>query len=417
MPQVEITAMTFGPFGIGRTDGRTVMVPGAAPGDVLEVAIIAERRDYAIAAIERIVARGPARRTPPCPYLPRCGGCDWQQIAYRDQTRLKGEAIARELGRALGIELDPAAMVEPAPAEFGYRSRVRLKVGRGGALGFHAAGTNQLVEVEACMLAEAGLRMPSALARALARDLDEIEAVSAGGGREVLVGYLRRPAARQQIDRARRVMESDAAVAGVVLRWSGGRETLGEIEVEIEIEPGLAIRADADLFSQVNRAQNSKLVARAMEMARPAPGMALLDLFCGAGNLSLPAARRGARVNAVDSDALAVAAATRNAARLGLGGTQFVAMRAHEMAAFLARAGSRPDAVILDPPRTGAAALMEPVARLRPARVIYVSCEVTTMARDLRVLGAHGYSVERVDAFDFFPNTHHAEIMSCSVLT
>jgi 23S rRNA (uracil1939-C5)-methyltransferase len=233
----------------------------------------------------------------------------------------------------------------------------------------------------------------------------------------VLVGYLRRPAARQQIDRARRVMESDAAVAGVVLRWAGGRETLGEIEVEIEIEPGIAIRADADLFSQVNRAQNRKLVARAMEMARPASGMTLLDLFCGAGNLSLPAARRGARVNAVDSDALAVAAATRNAARLGLGGTQFLAMRAHEMAAFLARAGSRPDVVILDPPRTGAAALMEPVARLRPGRVIYVSCEATTMARDLRVLGAHGYSVERVDAFDFFPNTHHAEIMSCSVLT
>ncbi len=417
MPQVEIDAMTFGPFGIGRADGRTVMVPNAAPGDVLEVAIVAERRDYAIAEIRQVVARGAARRDPPCPYLPRCGGCDWQQIAYHDQTRLKGEVIARELGRALGITLDPAAIVEPAPAEFGYRARVRLKVGRGGALGFHAAGTNQLVEVEACMLAEHGLAMPSALAGALARDLDEIEAVAAGGGRAVLVGYLRRPAARQQIDRARRVMETDHAIAGVVLRWAGGRETLGAIEVEVEVEPGLAMRVDADLFSQVNRAQNLKLVARAIEMARPAAGIALLDLFCGAGNLSLPAARRGARVIAVDSDALAVAAAARNAARLGLGDTQFVAMKAHEMAAFLSRAGSHPDTVILDPPRTGAAALMEPVARLKPARVIYVSCDVTTLARDLRVLCAHGYSVERVNAFDFFPNTHHAEILTCLVLT
>jgi 23S rRNA (uracil1939-C5)-methyltransferase len=417
MPQVEITAMTFGPFGIGRADGRAVMVPHAAPGDVLEVAIVAERRGYAIAEIQRIVARGDARRDPPCPYLPRCGGCDWQQIAYRDQTRLKGEVIAHELGRALGIKLDPAALVEPAPAEFGYRSRVRLKVGRGGALGFHGAGTNQLVEVEACMLAEPGLRMPSALASALARDLAEIEAVAAGGGRAVLVGHLRRAAAPHQIDRARRVMESDEAIAGVVLRWAGGRETLGAIEVESEIEPGLAIRIDADLFSQVNRAQNLKLVARAMEMARPAAGIALLDLFCGAGNLSLPAARRGARVTAVDSDPLAVAAAARNAARLGFGDAQFVAMKAHEMAAFLSRAGARPDAVILDPPRTGAAALMEPVARLKPARVIYVSCDVPTLARDLRALCAHGYSVERIDAFDFFPNTHHAEILTCLVLT
>jgi 23S rRNA (uracil1939-C5)-methyltransferase len=123
-----------------------------------------------------MVTPGAARRDPPCPYLPRCGGCDWQQIVYPEQTRLKGEAIARELERALGLELDPRSLVEPAPAEFGYRSRVRLKVGRGGTLGFHAAGTNQLVEIEACMLAEAGLPMPAVLARALARDLEEIEA-------------------------------------------------------------------------------------------------------------------------------------------------------------------------------------------------------------------------------------------------
>lgn len=417
MPQVEITAMTFGPFGIGRADGRAVMVPNAAPGDVLDVAIVSERRGYAIGAIERIVARGSARRDAPCPYLPRCGGCDWQQINYREQVRLKGEVIARELAGATGIKIDPANVVAPAPEEFGYRSRVRLKVGRGGALGFHAAGTNQIVEVDACLLAEAGMRMPSGLARALARDLDEIEMVAAGGGREVLVGYLRRAAGRNQIDRARRAMDADAGVAGVVLRWAGGRAVLGEAEIEIEIEPGLSLRADADVFSQVNRAQNRRLVASAIEMARPGPGVSLLDLFCGAGNLSLPAARRGARVNAVDSDALAVDAAARNAARLGLGDAQFAAMKAHEMASFLARAGARPDAVILDPPRTGAAALMEPVARLKPARVVYVSCDVTTLARDLRALGAHGYSVERIYAFDFFPNTHHVEIVISAVLT
>jgi 23S rRNA (uracil1939-C5)-methyltransferase len=417
MPQVEITAMTFGPFGLGRIDGRTVMVPNSAPGDVLEVAIAAERRDYAIAKIERIVAPGAARREAPCPYLPRCGGCDWQQIAYADQTRIKAETIARELGHSLGLKLDPATLVEPAPAEFGYRSRIRLKVGRGGALGFHAAASNEMVEIEACMLAEEGLAMPVALARALARDLDEIEAVRIEAGRAVLVGHLRRAAARQQIDRARRVMESDSKIAGVVMRWAGGRETLGAVEVETEIEPGLAIRADADLFSQVNRAQNLKLVAQVMELASPAPGSSLLDLFCGAGNLSLPAARRGARVSAVDSDALAVSAASRNAARLGFGDTQFAAMKAHELAAFLARAGFRPDAVILDPPRTGAAALMEPIARLAPARVVYVSCDVATLGRDLRDLRARGYTIERVHAFDFFPNTHHVEIVTCALLT
>jgi 23S rRNA (uracil1939-C5)-methyltransferase len=416
MPQVEIAAMTFGPFGIGRIDGRTVMVPNAAPGDVLEVAIAAERRDYAVAKIERIITPGAARRDPPCPYLPRCGGCDWQQIAYADQTRIKAETIARELHHSLGLNLDPATLVERAPEEFGYRSRIRLKVGRGGALGFRSAGTNQMVEIEACMLAEEGLAMPVALAGALARDLDEIEAVRAERGRQVLVGYLRRAAGRQQIDRARRVMESDPKIAGIVMRWAGGREIMGEVEIETEVEPGLTIRGDADLFSQINRAQNLKLVAEVMELAAPAPGSSLLDLFCGAGNLSLPAARRGARVSAVDSDALAVAAASRNAARLGFGDAQFAAMKAHELA-FLSRAGFRPSAVILDPPRTGAAALMAPIAQLGPPRIVYVSCDVATLGRDLRVLRARGYTIERVHAFDFFPNTHHVEIVTCALLT
>jgi 23S rRNA (uracil1939-C5)-methyltransferase len=154
-----------------------------------------------------------------------------------------------------------------------------------------------------------------------------------------------------------------------------------------------------------------------MEMAAAGAGTRVLDLFCGAGNFSLPAARRGAEVMGVDAEALAVAAAARNAARLRLERAEFAAMEAAELARFLLRARYRPDAVIMDPPRSGALALIEPLLRIRAPRVIYVSCDVATLARDLQALCAGGYRIAALRAFDFFPNTHHVEVVADAVLT
>ncbi|HLI81575.1 MAG TPA: 23S rRNA (uracil(1939)-C(5))-methyltransferase RlmD, partial [Candidatus Binataceae bacterium] len=134
-------------------------------------------------------------------------------------------------------------------------------------------------------------------------------------------------------------------------------------------------------------------------------------------NLSLPAARRGASVNAIDADELAIASATKNAARLGFAETKFIAGKALEAVQFLIRAKYRPEIVILDPPRTGAAELMESIIKLHPRSVVYVSCDVATLARDLRVLLNGGYRANRIAAFDFFPNTHHAEIAAHLLLT
>ncbi len=414
MAQVEITAMTFGPFGVGRLDGKAVMVRGAAPGDLLEVTVIQERAGYLVARAERVVEAGAARRTPPCPYLPRCGGCDWQQIAYSDQVRFKGEVIKAALNRALGRALDPASLIEPAPAEFGYRARLRFKAGRGGRLGFYEAGSRRLVEVERCMVAAAEIRVPREFAAAV--ECEEIEVV-ADRGREVLVAHLARPPGAAVLARARRLVERDARIAGAVLRAGRARQVIGEASIAVALEPGLELEVDADLFSQVNRAQNLKLVAAVMEMAGAAAGARVLDLFCGAGNFSLPAARRGAEVMGVDAAALVVAAAARNAARLGFKRAEFAAMEAAELARFLSRAHYRPGVVIMDPPRSGARELIEPLLRMRAARVIYVSCDAATLARDLHALCAGGYQIAALRALDFFPNTHHAEIVAHAVLT
>jgi 23S rRNA (uracil1939-C5)-methyltransferase len=416
MTEIEISAMTFGAFGVGRIGGKAVMVPGAVVGDRLDVEIVSERRDYSVAKIREVVRASAERRVAPCPYLPRCGGCDWQHIEYQAQVRFKGEVVARELSHALGIEIDPAGLVEQAPAEFGYRSRIRLRVGAKGALGFYEAASNTIVEIDSCMVAEAGMRMPAHLARSLGKRVEEIEVVR-DGAREVQVAHLKKTVTEEDLRRARNVLEADAEIAGIVLRAGTSRSTVGDATISIELEDGLSIEVDADLFSQVNRAQNRQLVASVMEMAAIRESSAVLDLYCGAGNFSMPAARRGARVTGVDDDAGAIAAAARNAERLKFSGAQFVAMKASATADFLHRARYRPEVIILDPPRTGALDLMAPIVKLRAASVIYVSCDVTTLARDLRVLTGDGYKIKRVRGFDFFPNTHHVEIAVHALLT
>jgi 23S rRNA (uracil1939-C5)-methyltransferase len=416
MPEIEITAMTFGPFGLGHLDGKAVMVPNAVAGDRLDVSIEAARRDYSLAKIRAILRASADRRDPPCPFLPRCGGCDWQHINYPAQLRFKSEMIARELNHALDATLDSANLVEAAPAEFGYRSRIRLKTGPKGLLGFHEANSNAIVPIDSCLVAEPNLTMPLHLARSLGKHLEEIEVVR-DDARQVMVAHLKKPAHAEDLRRARNVLDSDADLAGIVLRSGAHREVVGDANVSIALEPGLTLDVDADLFSQVNRAQNQKLIAAVMAMAAIAPSTPMLDLFCGAGNFSLPAARRGARVTGVDDDSGAIAAAQRNALRFGSTDAQFISMKASATAEFLHRARYRPEVVILDPPRTGALDLMDPIVKLKPRSIIYVSCDVTTLARDLRILARAGYKFSSARGFDFFPNTHHVEIAAQVLLT
>ena len=406
--------MTFGPCAIARIGGKSVMIPAAVPGDVLEIEIRPFKRDYALGRIVRVVQAAPERREPPCPYAARCGGCDWQHIRYDAQARLKAEVLAAEFHHTLGIELDPDGLVEPAPAEFRYRSRVRLKTGPGGGIGFHHPGSNSFVGVEACLVAAPPIAAAARLARALGRNCTEIEVVAAQHG-EVLVANLMNAPGAFERKIAGQMVES--GTPGLILRCGAMRELFGDVRIACEAESGCVIEADADLFSQVNRAQNLKLVAAVMQLAEISPLTRVLDLFCGTGNFSLPAARRTACVIGLDRERLAIEAARANAKRMGLEGTQFIAMRAVEGLRFLRQTGYCPDVLILDPPRAGAAYVIEPMARLKPRRVIYVSCNPSTLVRDLRQLNLRGYKVGSVSAFDFFPNTHHIEIVASLLLT
>ncbi len=407
--------MTFGPCALARLDGKTIMIPGAVPGDVVEITTSSEKRDYALGAIVRIVQAALPRREAPCPYASSCGGCDWQHIQYDAQTRLKAQVIADEFRHLLGIELDPDGLVEPAPVEFGYRSRVRVKTGAGGTIGFRHPGSNSFVPVEACLVAAPPLAAAAKLAAALGRRCAEIEVVAAQRGEVLIASLASAPGSFER--KVARQMTADGFIAGLVLRCGAVRESFGDVRTACEAEPGCVIEADADLFSQVNRAQNLKLVAAVMQLADLSADIRVLDLFCGTGNFSLPAARRSARVLGLDHDALAIESARNNARRLGLPHADFIAMRALDGLHFLRRSGFRPQVLMLDPPRAGARDLIEPIVKLGADKLIYISCNPSTLVRDLRQFMRSGYKIQTVRGFDFFPNTHHIEILASMVLT
>jgi 23S rRNA (uracil1939-C5)-methyltransferase len=405
--------MSFGPWAIARIGGKSVMIRAAVPGDLLEIGAISEKRDYAHASIVRVLQAAPERREPPCPYASSCGGCDWQHIRYEAQARLKSQVVASEFRRTMGVELDPDGVVEAAPAEFHYRARVRLKNGPAG-IGFHHQSSNSFVPVDACLVAAPPIQMAARLGRALGRECAEIEVVAGNQG-QVLIAILTRLPGATERKIARQMLGKD--IAGLILRYGPARELFGDVRVASEAEPGCMIEADADLFSQINRAQNVKLVAAVMQFADLSPDIRALDLFCGTGNFSLPAARRGARVTGVDRDQRAIEVARANAERMALAETCFMAMPAAEGVRFLLQAGYRPEILILDPPRAGAASLIEAIARFKARKLIYVSCDLSTMVRDLRQLTLKSYKTHVVRGFDFFPNTHHIEIVASLVLT
>src|SRR5207247_2005788 len=206
-----------------------------------------------------------------------------------------------------------------------------------------------------------------------------------------------------------------AGVRGTVVTGAGVRLVAGDPTVRVALEPGLDLEVPADVFTQVNPGANQRLVETVLALGAFTPGERVLDLYCGAGNLSLPLARRGVSVLGIERSGVAVEAARANAARHGLPAATF---RADHVARALASLPSGSlDAVVLDPPRAGAADALPALAALRPPRIIYVSCDPATLARDVRTLLAAGYRLERVQPIDVFPQTYHVESVTKLRLT
>jgi 23S rRNA (uracil1939-C5)-methyltransferase len=385
---VEITGLAPGGDAVGRQrggqdDGRVTFVPLAAPGELVRARVVRARARVAWAELSGIERPGSARVTPPCPLFGRCGGCQWQHVDEATQRRQKGGFVSR----ALGIEVGEARAVGPA---YGYRERARLHVAPGGrAIGFLARRSHEVVDVPACLLLAPSLARALPVLRAEAAGASGGDQIPLQGGRDGEVAWLH----------AGRMRRLEPAPAPLEARDIEARDPGGWPDVA---EPGgPSLRVPPGGFSQVGLAANRALVTAVSEALGPDPGR-VLELHAGSGTFTRALVERATEVIASDADRAAVARGQLNAPRARW---------------YLASAlGDEPaDTVVVDPPREGLDALSLARAAAARRRLVYVSCDPQTLARDGKALAARGWRLQSAVAFDLMPQTHHVEVVAVFV--
>jgi 23S rRNA (uracil1939-C5)-methyltransferase len=382
---VEIERLASGGDGVGRLDdGCIIFVPFAAPGDRLRVRVTLRKARHARGEIVGVERAGPARREPRCEVFGRCGGCSWQHLAYEAQLETKRRILIDALERIGGLSPPGDVRVCASPRELGYRTRARV-VAAGGRVGFRPARSHELLPIETCpVLApelDAALARAASLGPARGEGGDAVEV-------ELAVG-------------------SDGTVRIAPAR--GASPGAGEPAAELAVGED-RLRISAGVFAQANASLLAPLRAAVLRAVGDGSGVA--ELFCGAGLFTLGLARRFERVLAVEANTRATRDLAFNLERAGnVGGVEILTLAVER--ALPRVAAFAPDVVVLDPPRTG---LERPVrdrlGGLGAGRIVYVSCDPATLARDLRVLCDTGYSLVHLEAFDLFPQTHHVESLA-----
>ena len=363
--QIKIEKLVYGGAGLARTDEGVIFVRRSAPGDVLEVEPVGRKKDYATARIVKLLEPSPDRQDPSCPNYASAGCCHWQHIQYSRQVDYKESILRETLHRAGRIDWDrPIARITGADAN--YRMRATFHV-RDGRLGFVRERSNTIVPIDSCAALVPELNAWIPTARPKLPDGAEVHAIVGTEG-------FSNPTA-----------PSRAQVNGV----------------SFELHP--------DAFFQSNRFLLDAFMTEVLDQAGDNPQYAL-DLFCGSGFFSIPLAKRSKELIGIEMNRTAIKQARKNAQANDVVNATF-----HEgnVDATLKDADIRPDLIVMNPPRTGAGKdASDKIAALGAARIVYVSCNPSTFAREAAIFLAKGYALERVTLIDQFPNTYHIEMVA-----
>lgn len=423
---LTIDRLSYGPAGVGRADGKVVFVPGTVPGDEAEVALDKEKKSFALGHVVTLRHPSAQRRQPPCPYVSRCGGCPWQQVAYPAQLLAKETLVREHLRRIGGIPDPPILPIIPASDEWHYRHRIRLRAEKNVRLGFSPANSHDLVEIDSCLIAGEDivtqLREARAWSAALQTAVSHVELVTSDPvdptQRVVLIGAAAGAFQPSDETLCANFLRAHPQVSGIVLFGQGWRRVWGDPTISLNLGiDNLTLRVSRGTFTQVNPAGNRTLIATLLRLGDFCEEQKVIELYCGAGNLSLPIARRVQTLVGIEQDRGAVADAWANAARVGQMNMRFIHASVHVGLQQLLQTGAQGDVVVLDPPRAGAAEVIDDLPRLGARKVVYVSCDPPTLARDVGRLNAHGYRLQVVQPIDLFPQTYHVETIAVSVLT
>ncbi len=388
-------------------DGRVGFAAGALPGDVIRVEAAREHKGHVEAERFTLQASGSERIEPACPLARECGGCDWMALDVEAQRRHKLSLLTQALTRTGGFRALSKLELHHAGPELAYRNRLRFQIDVRGRLGFFARGTNQLVVIQSCLVA----------APALDRAFEQLCAVAAehrGALAQFASAELRVAEDGQKPSLRLEPRAEIAASSQAQRRLEAALAEHFELGAQAQRFPlpgGVTLHAPAAAFTQVNWAVNELLIGAVVSGALARGVRSFCDLYAGAGNFTLPLLGAGLHGVAVEGHEAALAAGREGAAQQGLS-AEFVADDVGRALVRLARAGRRFDLVLLDPPRAGARAVLEPLLDVAAGAIAYVACDPVTLARDLKWLAAHGCELEQVAAYDMFPQTHHFETLA-----
>ena len=429
---VTIEGYGEGGMGVARIDGRVVFVHGALRGEKCRVLILKTLRSVAFAKVLEVVEPSCARVAPDCPYFPRCGGCTYRHMSYEEELRLKRQRVQDNLARIGGSAVAVEEILGAADT-LRYRNKAQYPVSKDGRVGFYRARTHEVIECEQCLLVKSEADAAAEALREYMRRCRVAGYDEKTGRGLVRHLYVRSNAAGESLVcvlvNGNRLPQEEALVAllrdacpkcrGIVLgtNTKKGNAILGDryrtLWGEDRLEDtlcGKRFRLSVPSFYQVNRAQAERLYAKAIEFANLTGQETVLDLYCGAGTITLALSDHAKKVLGAEIVPEAIDDARENAVRNGVKNAEFFCGDASDVAKKLAQEHLRPDVITVDPPRKGLAPdVVESIAAMQPERVVYVSCDSATMARDVKRFADLGYTAARAAAVDMFPRADHIE--------
>ena len=395
---VTITGMTFGGDALGRLpDGRAVFVPFALPGETVKVRLLEEKKNFARARLLEVLQPSPQRISPRCRHFGQCGGCSYQNLSYPDQLLLKQNIVKDQLRRLGGFADFPVEPVVPAPSPWNYRNTVQFSLSPAGKCSFQRAGSRDLVEISECFLPQTGINelwprldfaADSGIERAVLREGEE---------GDILLGLESSAAQPPEFS-------VDFPISVVYTSPDGQTVLSGDEFILMEVN-GRPFKVSVQSFFQANLAQAGKMVEQVLHLAGDLSSKTVVDAYCGVGLFSAFLAQRAQRLIGIElsessCDDFAVNLEEFNNVELYVGAVEQV----------LPALDAQSDLVVIDPPRAGLdRCVTEALIRQAPPRIIYVSCDPATLARDVKRLAESGYTLQQVTPFDQFPQTYHIE--------
>lgn len=423
MPTALIESLDQEGRGITHLEGKTIFVEGALPGEWVQFSSYRKKPNYELAQVERVLRASSQRVTPRCPHFGVCGGCSMQHLDARAQVAAKQRVLEDALWHLARVRPQHLLPAIEGPA-WAYRQRARLSVRyvqkKGTVLvGFHEKRSSYVADMKSCAVlppAISDLLLPlrELVAALSVRDrLPQIE-VAVGRASCTLVLRILEPLNATDEEVLRQFAENHGICIDLQPKGPDSVYRFHPPEGSLDYalpEFGLEFPFRPTDFTQVNASINRVLVRRALALLAPRPGEHVLDLFCGLGNFTLPIGARGAKVLGIEGNPALVARAKENALRNGLAERcDFLAANLFEASEELARALRQADRLLIDPPREGAIAVVKALEELAPRRIVYVSCNPATLARDAAVLvHEKGFRLEAAGAVNMFPHTAHVE--------